>query len=181
MTRHLYLTRHAEADGDLTDADHRQATLLAERLTTVPLQAIHHSPAPRATQTAQLIAAHLPGIQDDLPPDFAKTVHTYLKHFPDSALTHGPWLARRATDHFAIPSEPDTHELIVTHNQIVCWFVRDALQAPTWRWLGINAANAALTLIRYRPNRPPDLVTFNDLAHLPPELRWTGFPPAPRP
>ncbi|WP_232234675.1 hypothetical protein [Actinoplanes sp. N902-109] len=47
--------------------------------------------------------------------------------------------------------------------------------APPERWLGLNTANCALTIIRYAPGRPAALVQFNDLAHLPPELRWTGF------
>lgn len=193
MTRHLYLARHGEADGDLTENGRRQANLLAERLKTLPLQAIHHSPAPRATQTARLIATHLPDIplhesellgdyppylptDGELPPRFAAAAHAHINHFPEPDLTNGPWLARRAIERFTGPVEPDRHELIVTHNQIVCWFARDALAAPNWRWLGLNAANAALTIITYRPGRPPELVTFNDLAHLPAELRWTGFP-----
>jgi probable phosphoglycerate mutase len=55
--------------------------------------------------------------------------------------------------------------------------VRDALDAPDARWLGLNAANCALTVIQYRPGVPPALISFNDTGHLPPDLRWTGFPP----
>jgi hypothetical protein len=32
-------------------------------------------------------------------------------------------------------------------------------------------------VIRYSPGRPAALLTYNDLSHLPAELRWTGFPP----
>ena len=70
----------------------------------------------------------------------------------------------------------DAHELIVTHNFLIGWFIRHALDAPDWRWIGLNQQNCALTVILYQPGLPPSLVTFNDAAHLPDQLRWTGFP-----
>jgi hypothetical protein len=35
--------------------------------------------------------------------------------------------------------------------------------------------------IAYETSMPPRLISFNDAGHLPPALRWTGFPPAARP
>lgn len=111
----------------------------------------------------------------DLPPAYA----AFLGGFPAAELTRGPRLAAAAVERFTRPEgSPD---LIVTHAFLVAWFVLHALDAPSARWLGLNAANAALTVIRYRPERPPSLHLFNDLAHLPPDLHWTGFPPALRP
>ena len=59
--------------------------------------------------------------------------------------------------------------------------MRDALDAPPTRWLGLNSANTALTVIEYRAGLPPTIVMFNDMSHLPTDLRWTGFPQAIRP
>ena len=59
--------------------------------------------------------------------------------------------------------------------------MRHALDAPPSRWLGLNSGNAALTVIEYRPALPPALVVFNDMGHLPADLRWTGFREAARP
>lgn len=70
----------------------------------------------------------------------------------------------------------DTHEVLVTHSYPIAWLVRHAMDAPAARWLGLDSANAALTVLEYRADLPPTLVMFNDLGHLPPELRWTGFP-----
>ena len=75
-----------------------------------------------------------------------------------------------------MPGEQDRHELVVTHNFLVAWLVRDAMHAPQWRWLGLNHGNAALTVIRYAPGRPASVLVSNDMRHLPTELRWTGFP-----
>jgi len=75
----------------------------------------------------------------------------------------------------------DRHELLVTHAYPIAWLLRDALGAAPVRWLGHNSANAALTVIEYRPDSPSSIVMFNDMTHLPPTLRWTGFPEALRP
>jgi len=78
-------------------------------------------------------------------------------------------------------SGADVHELIVTHN-FPDRLVHPARAArPDWRWMGLNQQNCALTVILYRPGLPPSLVTFNDAAHLPDQLRWTGFPAQLRP
>lgn len=69
------------------------------------------------------------------------------------------------------------HDLVVTHNFVIGWLVREALDAPDWRWIGLHHANAALSIIHYAPERPSSLIVYNDIRHLPEELRWTGLPP----
>ncbi|SDI54527.1 histidine phosphatase family protein [Nonomuraea jiangxiensis] len=196
MTRYLYLTRHGEASPDghgLTAAGRRQAALLGERLRDVPFTAVHHSPVGRAAETARLIGEHLPGVplhaceaagdyvpyvptREELSPEHADRLLDFVHQFPDHE--QGAALARQALDLFTGPAAEGTaHELVVTHNFLVGWLVRAALDAPEWRWLGVNHCNAALTVIRYAPDRPSSVLLFNDMAHLPAELRWTGFPP----
>ncbi|MFD6922658.1 histidine phosphatase family protein [Streptomyces sp. NPDC059944] len=198
-TRHLYLVRHGEASPDesgLTEGGRWQATLLGQRLRDVPLAAVHHGPLHRAEQTALLIGDQLKNVplsvsevagdyiphmptRDELPADSADFYLRFLADATDEEREHGPVLARRALDLFTGPvdGEEDRHELVVTHNFLVAWLVRDALRAPEWRWLGLNYCNAALTVIRYVPGRAPYLLVANDMRHLPAELRWTGFPP----
>lgn len=71
--------------------------------------------------------------------------------------------------------------MLITHSYPIAWLIRDALDAPPVRWLSLHSANAALTVIEYRPGLPAGIATFNDMSHLPAELRWTGFPTAIRP
>lgn len=197
--RYLYLTRHGQASADestLTDDGRRQAALLGERLRGAPITAIHHGPLPRAEQTARLVGERLAGVpllrsepagdyvpylprREELPAESADETLARLAGFPAAEREQGPGLARQALARFTGTVEGDEprHELLVTHNFLVGWLVRAALDAPEWRWLGINHANAALTVIRYAPGRPPALLLFNDTGHLPAELRWTGFPP----
>ncbi|PJE94277.1 histidine phosphatase family protein [Streptomyces carminius] len=198
-TRHLYLTRHGEASPDestLTDDGRRQAVLLGERLRDSPLAVVHHGPLPRAEQTAELICGRLDGVpsqpsepagdylphlpeREELPPDSADAMLGHLSRFPAEEREHGPGLAREALARFTGPVEGDEprHELVVTHNFLIGWLVRAALDAPKWRWMGLNHAHAALTVIRYAPGRPASVLVYNDTGHLPPRLRRTGFPP----
>jgi len=204
-----------EEDGGLSDAGEEQARRTGERLKNLPVARIHHSPLPRAVQTASLIAGWLPGVPlvesavvgdcipadldpAGLPPSCAQLVSSYAV----TERNEGAALAEAAIQQFAgPPGEPgpdtgsgsetgpdtrsgsgaDVHELIVTHN-FPDRLVHPARAArPDWRWMGLNQQNCALTVILYRPGLPPSLVTFNDAAHLPDQLRWTGFPAQLRP
>jgi probable phosphoglycerate mutase len=197
--RYLYLTRHGEATPDesgLTDAGRRQAVLLGKRLRDTPVAAVHHGPLRRAEETALLIGAQLDGVplhvsepagdyipytprREELPPDSADALLDRLSRFPAEERERGPALARAALARFTGPVADDEprHELVVTHNFLIGWLVRSALDAPKWRWTGLYHANAALTVIRYAPDRPASLLLYNDTGHLPDALRWTGFPP----
>jgi serine/threonine-protein phosphatase PGAM5 len=214
-SRFLYLVRHGEAaeGGTLSDVGEEQARRTGERLKNLPVTQIHHSPLPRAAQTARLIAGWLPGVPvaesalagvyipadldpDGLPPSYAQLVSSYTT----TERNEGAAQARAAIEQFAGPPgegpaagsaagqnapgespAAEVHELIVTHNFLIGWFVRHALGAPDWRWIGLNQQNCALTVILYQPGLPPSLVSFNDAAHLPDQLRWTGFPARLRP
>jgi probable phosphoglycerate mutase len=74
------------------------------------------------------------------------------------------------------------HEVLITHAYPIAWLLRDAMGAPPGRWLGLTgSANTALTVVEYHHGLPPTLLMFNDLSHLPADLRWTGFPGGAKP
>ncbi|MEU4233950.1 histidine phosphatase family protein [Nonomuraea sp. NPDC026600] len=197
-TRHLYLARHGAADafGELTGIGRRQAGLLGERLAGLPVDAVWHSPLPRAAASAHELARHLPNVPvteaaelvDHVPyvPRAAETPPSWAGFFDGYDATEaasGQKLAEALVARFAkVPdTKPDTHEVLVTHAYQIAWLVRHALDAPPSRWLGLNSANTALTVIEYRNGLPPTIVMFNDMSHLPTDLRWTGFPDGTRP
>jgi len=190
-SRYLYLVRHGEADDDdaLTGAGRLQASAAGERLRYTRFSAIRHSPMQRAEETADLIADFLPGVPvgasgllgdylppvsgpPDLPPPYAGLLGSYT---PEER-SEGAELASAAIQRYARPGGQDDSELIVTHNFLIGWFVRHALDAPDWRWMGLNQCNGGITVILYRTGMPASLVSYNDIGHLPPALRWTGFP-----
>lgn len=55
----------------------------------------------------------------------------------------------------------------VTHNFVIGWFVRTVLDAPWWRWIGLNQASGAITSIQWSFDREPVLLSFNERGHLP--------------
>ncbi|TDQ53270.1 histidine phosphatase family protein [Actinorugispora endophytica] len=193
-TRHLYAVRHGSADpfGELTDVGRRQTELLAERLARLPVDAVWHSPLPRAARSAGIIGERLPGVPvreaaelvdhvphvpDDPPPAWAGFFDGYDAAEADA----GARLADALVDRFARPAGTETHEVLVTHAYQVAWLVRSALDAPPARWLGLGCGNTALTAIEYYDGAAPAVLVYNDMGHLPADLRWTGFGPGTRP
>ncbi|MFI6515503.1 histidine phosphatase family protein [Spirillospora sp. NPDC050679] len=193
-TRHLHIVRHGAADlfGELTDAGRRQAELLGARLAGLPIDAIWHSPLSRAARSAQIIGERLPGV----PVREAAELVDHVPHVPDeipaawagllaghdaAEAAAGGRLAEALTDRFARPAETESHEVLVTHAHQVAWLVRHALDAPPERWLGLSCGNAALTVIEYGSGTAPAVLLYNDMGHLPADLRWTGFGPGHRP
>ncbi|MFD9819916.1 histidine phosphatase family protein [Streptomyces violascens] len=197
-TRYLYLARHGDAGHEglaLTDAGRRQAALLGRRLARVPLDAVHHGPLGRAAETARLIGAELDGVaateaewagdyvpywpeRGELPESDADRILGFLGDPEPAEREAGPRLVREAMAHCTGPvvGASPRHQLVVTHSFLIAWLVRAALDAPDWRWIGLHVGNAALTVIRYAPDRPASVLLLNDMAHLPAELKWTGFP-----
>lgn len=198
--RYLYLARHGEAtpdENELTSAGRRQAELLGKRLEGVPLTAVHHGPLPRAAQTARLVGEQLGEValrtsdaagdyvpyvpeREELPAAFADAMVARLAWVTAEERARGAELARQAVRDFTGPVEEGDaprHELVVTHAFLIAWLVRAAMDAPAWRWMGLNQGNAALTVIRYAPDRPASVLVLNDMSHLPEDLRWSGFPP----
>lgn len=188
--RLLYLVRHGEAgpDGELTAAGAEQARLTGRRLRDVPFAAVHHSPLPRAARTAQLLAESLPGVplhpsdllrecvpaipeRADRTPEQA----AFLDGLPAAALAGGPTQAAAAIERFAGPTGLGRHELVVSHGNLINWFVCHVLGAPAGAWLRMLDYHCAITVLMYFPDRAK-LVAYNEMGHLPATLRGTDYP-----
>jgi len=195
MPQYLYLVRHGEQmdaehglpDGPLSPRGKRQAQLIAERLGGVPFTSAWHSPLQRATETSRIFSERLPSLvpkpssllMDCIPsgrtPDTPSAYHPFFGSVTDEDIDAGKAQMDDAVAEFLQPRRSQRHDLLITHNFVIAWFVREVLGAPDWRWMGINQANCGLTVLQQKPGRPWTLVTHNDLGHLPVELR-TGLP-----
>ena len=184
MTR-LLLVRHGQAhdtgiDPGLSALGVTQIRQLGERLAEIPVTAIRHSPRRRAAESAARLGASLgvpvraDDLLDDRTPvpgpgregDYPQWLHGWLAAVPAAERDHdGGWLSA-AVDRYSLGD--DGHLVLVTHAFVVAWFVRHALRAPTSGWTTVEAANAGLTTIDYRPGRPPHLLGVNDVGHLRP-------------
>ena len=90
----------------------------------------------------------------------------WLDGVPDNERDEDAVALQAAVEHFGVTGEQDRHELLITHNFVIGWFVRHVLDAPRWRWIGLNQANCAITIVQWDSDRPPTLVSFNDTGHL---------------
>lgn len=197
VSQYLYLVRHGEhvgaehglADGPLSQRGRRQAQLIADRLSGVPLTAVWHSPLERAAETARAVADRLPAVSPEaspllfdcvptgMTPETPSVYEAFFGGITEAEIEAGSAQMSDAVDEFLV-RKPDAHELLITHNFVISWFVREVLEAPAWRWLTLSQAHCGLTVLVQRTGRPWTLVTHNDLAHLPMELR-TGVPEHP--
>jgi broad specificity phosphatase PhoE len=185
----LYLIRHGEQDpatdhatgGGLSALGREQADRLGRRLGTVPFSAIHHSPLVRAAQTAEVVADHLPQVPrhacdfvaDRTPVPSPRQRGQYpdrwlawLDGVPEDERDVDATALRAAVEHFGVTHSEDRYELLITHNFVIGWFVRHTLDAPVWRWIGLQQDNCAITIVQWDSDRPPTLVSFNDTGHL---------------
>lgn len=195
MAHYLYLVRHGEQqdaeyglpDGPLSAKGTRQARAIAERLSGVPFTHAWHSPLQRAEETAAIMTERMPALEshpsallmDCIPSgpagDMPHSFQPFFGSVTPAQIEAGKAQMADAVSEFLAPAREDRHDLLITHNFVIAWFVREVFDSPPWRWLGINQANCGLTIIRVRSTKPPVLLTHNDLGHLPVELR-TGLP-----
>ena len=195
MSHFIYLVRHGEQqdaehglpDGPLSAKGKKQARAIADRLSSVPLTGLWTSPLQGALDTSTIIAQKIKTLTpqpsnllfDCYPtgptPDMPRAFDSFFGGVTPEQMDAGTAQMADAVAEYLAPAIGDRHDLLVTHNFVIAWFVREVLDAPAWRWLGINQAHCGLTIIRVRSSKPPVLVTHNDLGHLPPDLR-TGLP-----
>ncbi len=197
MTHYIYLVRHGEhqdaehglADGPLSPRGQRQAELIADRLSGLPLDAVWHSPLLRAAETARAIAGRLPSVDpepsallfDCVPTGMTEETPAVFEPFfgsvTEAEIEAGRAQMSDAVNEFLVRKTGDVHEVLITHNFVISWFVREVLAAPDWRWMTLNQSHCGLTVVAQKQGRPWTLLTHNDTGHLPMELR-TGIPDA---
>lgn len=184
-TTTLYLVRHGEAGDDeaadpsLTPLGRRQAELAGVALQSAGASAVLHSSRRRAVETAQLIASSLSGIPTEpsdlledrtpIPDDWSDVpsrYHDFFRRVPPDEADQGAKLLTRAFEELGRIDTIDRTIIAVTHNFVIGWIVRGVLDAPWWRWIGINQTNGAISSVRWSADRESRLLCFNEREHL---------------
>lgn len=99
---------------------------------------------------------HIPE-RDEPPAEVADAMSARFASASAEEAACGAELARQAVTKFTGPDhegDAPRHDLVITHAFLIAWLVRAGMDAPVWRWMGLNHGNAALTVIRCTPARP---------------------------
>lgn len=186
MESTLYLVRHGEAaetedpDPGLTERGAAQAVAVGVRLRDVQFDGVLHSSRRRARETAEIVARslrrgvpqHSPHADDRTPipsdqSSMSASLRAFLAGVPADERDEDGRSLDRSIEALRRADGADRQLLIVTHNFVIAWFVRDAVGAPPMAWTRLNSSNGALTIVRHRTDEPARLIAFNDTGHLP--------------
>jgi serine/threonine-protein phosphatase PGAM5 len=193
--RTLYLIRHGQYDHDddrssdfgkaLIPLGIAQSKLVAGRLKSLPfkMSSLISSTMTRARQTAMIINQDFPElellqtrlIRECTPPTWRG----------DIMEGEDPEELKKCTDNLdaafskyfiTSPDEEDRNDIIVCHGNVIRYFLTKVLKVETMSWLQMTTGNCGLTVVRIKPDGSMKLVSFNDMGHIPPNLRTViGF------
>lgn len=186
-TRNILLIRHSQynlsgvSDKErfLTPLGREQAQFTGQRLAALGLKydLLIHSSMTRATETANIISKHLPGVdlvscdllREGAPIEPVPPV-THWK--PDAVQYHEDGArieaAFRRYIHRADPKQKeDSYEIIVCHANVIRYFVCRALQFPPEGWLRMGLNNGSITWLTIRPSGRVALRTLGDSGFMP--------------
>ncbi len=194
MPHTLILVRHGEhvdaehgvLDGPLSERGHQQAKLLADRLAGVTIDSMWHSPLKHTWDTATILtdvldvestpsALLLPCVPSGPSKATPKAYDPFFGSVTDEEIEAGSAQMSDAVGEFMARGRIGTVDLLVTHNAVIAWFVRDVLGAEEWKWVTLNQNHCGITVLQQKSGRPWTLVSHNDVGHLPVDLR-SGLP-----
>lgn len=182
--RTVWLIRHGEYEhgvdtpdeGGLVALGRQQARLLAARLDGYPVAftSIQSSTMTRARETAEILAAHFPGLALEQFDDIRECTPTTRRQDVMDDLEAGEAEACEANLEAAwarifrpIEGTSDEHDIVVCHGNVIRWFVTRVLEVDPHAWLGMSIANCSVTVMQVRADGRLKLVSFADSGHIP--------------
>ncbi len=190
--RVLYLVRHGQyqrvtmppetPDGPLTELGAAQAELTGRRLARLPISVIHHSTLIRASQTAEIIARYLPGVELRPSPLLRECLPTvpnayipYLEGASPADFAQGDRQAREVYRKWFRPLPEDatetTREIVVSSGNLISYLVARTLGATGKQWVATSIQHCGVTEVALGGPRKTLLLRHSDTGHLPPYLQ----------
>lgn len=197
----LVLVRHGEStwnhsgryqgriDSDPSELGRYQATITAERLRSIPFQAVYSSPLRRALHTANAIAlSHNLSVQvdedlieidhgawngllkEEVQERYGPLFQAWLTIPGQVTMPHGESLedvqrrGRRAIDRVLTEHDGETVALC-SHNAVLKVIIADLLNIGLDQFWTIAVDNASISMVEFTGNRPC-LIAMNDTCHL---------------
>jgi probable phosphoglycerate mutase len=186
--RTLYLIRHGQyppessgtADEALTPVGQQQAAVTGQAIKGIPVNTLYYSTMPRAEQTAHIIMTHaFPGVirkpSELLREAVAEVPERYAAMFENVKPQHLERAAQQGEEAFNYFFRPaprvDRYEVLVTHGNLIRYFVMRALEASPRLWANFDSHNCGITRIRIGEDGRCTVVSYNDIGHLSPRLQ----------
>ncbi len=189
-SRFIYLIRHgqyvhAKDEGELTHNGEEQAILTGKMLAFLPINVVHTSSSLRAVQTAAHIMAQigdLSAVPNDLLRECVPAIPTSLARFYEAnPRRHSPTPEEVSEcserldlvyDLFFTGTDgEDSYELIVSHGNVIRYMITRALGVSPEVWVKLAIYNCGVSLSVVDHTHSASLITHNEVAHLPFELR----------
>ena len=188
--RTLYLIRHGQYDHDddrdpdigkaIVPLGIAQSRLVAGRLKSLPVKmnSLISSTMTRARQTAMIINQDFQElelqqtrlIRECTPPTWREDIMD--EEDPEELKICTDKLDVAFSQYFIpSPDEEDRNDIIVCHGNVIRYFATKVLKVETMSWLQMTTGNCGLTVVRIKPDGSMKLVSFNDMGHIPPNLR----------
>lgn len=187
--RILYLIRNGEYHRDAMDENFNapltargieQAKRTASALKDLPIQSIYTSPHEQTGATAAILDDRLSNAQFSVS-DELKQYHTAStnKTFTRELLLKAMEEDYRPEDQvevaytrfFKPTDEADVHEVLVCHGNIILDLICYATQVNPEAWSHMLINNCSINIISIESMDDIQLVAFNDVRHLPVDLR----------
>jgi broad specificity phosphatase PhoE len=198
--RYLYLIRHGQYDnlkdihdpeleGGLSSLGQKQAIKTARIFQDTPVTALHVSTLRRAAETALPFTKLFPSLSPQYsrrlwectPPvtlDYAQAFNDMTPALFQEEERH----AQACFDYyFKRTRGGDKHEILVTHGNLIRYLVCRCMQVDPSAWIRMESRNCGITRAAIDGQGQIFLISYNDIAHLPPHLHTDNlyFPPRP--
>jgi serine/threonine-protein phosphatase PGAM5 len=190
--RVLYLVRHGHYDSrdprDQTEGKAllpegiRQAELTGERFARLgaPINHVYCSDFTRARQTAEIIAARLPGVPLHVDPDLREIVTFHYRKGTPSVLeelggpdreSHPATAIAAFAKYFARLPDGSHREVLVCHGNLIRYFLSRLWALTPAQWDDLFIHNCSITEIHIDSGGVSEVVSVCNEDHIPKELQ----------
>ena len=174
----IHLLRHGQyitddGDGGLTTVGRRQSRRTAARLCDRHIARMYSSDLQRARETADVIAAHLPGISVTALPLLREMMPTRVtgRLVPLRSRRQAQQRIEEIIERFLSRPPKSGDTLLVCHGNLIRALLCRILGMPITKWPELGTTHCGITSFGFGTQGQVRLQCFNDTGHLPVKLR----------
>ena len=173
--RHGQYAPDATTGGPLTKVGKRQARRTAKRLCEYTTTRVYCSDLERAKETAEIIARQLK-VSVEMLPMLREIIPTRIpgRRVSLADRRNGRAKIDEAIARFLTRAPKSEDLIVVCHGNFIRALVCRILGAPATKWQQLGIFHCGITTFRFKRNGRLELQCFNEVSHLPSELRTSS-------